>query len=225
MNTITKKHYKRLDNGGKFITKKIFNKYNADDKRRIIAIDALFLLNSKIIEATQGTYFDTGLYDDVLSLESDTQVNLKVLEKLSNESYACEACAKGALFIGHVIARNDCTIEEADCCNWMDRLNGIFYISTLNLIEAFFESYSRYMHYDDDLDENNKIQDLIIDFNDYIPHAEDRLRLILENIIEFGDFQYEELVKHARKIHNDRQRRLAIKNKKTAKKKLNKVRI
>lgn len=147
------------------------------EKRVTLAKDVISQLKKNKLNACSGTYLMIINLDNV---EDNEQLN-KVLKKQGT----CEVCAKGALFISHIMRNNHFTVGDYYSCRKNDnekikeRLDSLFSLSQLELIEKAFEGES----HDNELKDSTLI-DLANEFHYYYEDDEERLIAIMNNIIE-----------------------------------------
>ena len=123
---------------------KPFSKLSNSQKRVEIAKDVLIQLKNKRFKVRQNIYVQLPNYWDIIN--RDRQANECVLDGTTT----CQVCAKGALFMSHVMKTNHATIRQVqNIGNSMvrERLD-IFSTAQLDLIECAFEK--RVVHDDSD---------------------------------------------------------------------------
>lgn len=157
---------------------KKWSEMTPSEKRVTLAKDVISQLKKNKLSAQSGIYVDLLLDNKV---EDSEQLN-KVLKKQGT----CEVCAKGALFISHIMRNNHFTIGDYYSCHKTTynekikkRLDSLFSLSQLELIEKAFEGET----HDNDLKDNDLI-DLANEFYDYYEDDKERLIAIMNNIIK-----------------------------------------
>lgn len=119
--------------------KKSWSKMTKIEKKEAICKDVLLNIKMKLIVPNHTGYLKF----------NGTNKSSEQLNKVISPENSCNVCAKGALFVCHIIKRNHFTVKEAHEIDDLSikcqsnkiakRLTGIFSINELNLIEASFE--------------------------------------------------------------------------------------
>lgn len=157
-------------------------------KRVQIAKDVLAQLDlngkSRKIHIVAGEYFSTEFNNE--ELLKDDEVELQNI--VTQPEFQCNVCAKGALFVTKALNYNNCSVksdlENIFSDDIVMALSGIFDTEMLDNIENAFEC-GVICNLDDDY---YAVASSIM-YSD-IENPEDRLRLIMENIIaNKGDFK------------------------------------
>lgn len=155
-----------------------FSKLSPSEKRVQIAYDVLAQLRSKRLIATAGTWLSgdgESLYD-----QSDVEKNVELQTVLKNREQ-CEGCALGGMFMCAVERHNKLKIGDLESPNAGEASEGdaihylrkFFSVDQLDEIEAAFE-----------MGEGARSgSQAAIDFASEIDDDEERMRLIMENII------------------------------------------
>jgi len=182
MNAIVRRYMKNLKHN-KPLTAAQFDRYTKDNQRRIISCDALRLLIAKKAIAAN-VYVSVG--GDIF-IHGHQQMSSYLGPRGARDNQ-CHVCALGSLLLGHIMVRNDCTVHAADNPSKDEIVNVLKYVfneDDLVLIEAYYEGY-----YLEERVWDQEVVDHIRQFErDYlIGESNDRLTMILENIIEHGDF-------------------------------------
>jgi len=157
-----------------------FRRYSKDNQRRIVACNALRMLLANKIQPEH-------VYVDVPFTKAAE--NTQAAQYIKRRSKAdCVVCALGALFTGHVMALDNRTVKafsNSDRHDIIGALSGVFDEDTLMLIEIYYENWDDNSSSHDwdaeTLAHAKRFGDAVI--NDYVS-----MEIILENIIEHGDF-------------------------------------
>lgn len=156
---------------------KKWSEMTPSEKRVTLAKDVISQLKKEKLNACSGTYL---MIDNLDNVEVNEQLN-KVLKKQGT----CEVCAKGALFISHIMRNNHFTIADYHSFSKTDnekikeRLGSLFSLPQLELIEKAFEGEN----VDNDLKDGTLI-DLADEFHDNYKDDTERLIAIMQNIIK-----------------------------------------
>lgn len=154
-----------------------FQKLTPSEKRVQIARDVLAQLRSKRLVATSGSWL-TGVFGDSLYSREDVENNVE-LQDLLKKQETCEGCALGGMFMCAVERHNklkvgnlpnDGLIDEDDAVNYLRKF---FPINQLDEIEAAFERGGGARSGTEEAE----------DFASEVEDDEERMRLIMENII------------------------------------------
>ena len=144
-----------------------FNKLSAPKKRVAIAKDVIKQLGIKNFEACTGTYVYPRATDIGKLQELDTNTNKQQANLLISQGIvSCDVCAKGAIFMSHVMKTNNCSVKKIAYSNHnrevTARVSEFFDKDQLNLIEAAFEEESEMYSEDaiDDLDTGDDLWDV-----------------------------------------------------------------
>lgn len=107
----------------------------------------------------------------------------------------CEVCVRGALFLAALERKNNLNTDDIDCDVFTEsRYLEVFAPKEILEIEAFFELYSgRFVHRDGP---NFVEHDLEAKYylNVWCAEKEDRMRLIMENIVKYGTFDRKKFI-------------------------------
>ena len=119
---------------------KPFSKLPEWKQRVEIAKDVILQIKSNRFKPEQGTYLNIYSTDKGDEKENvwDMQANTAIKQKLAY----CNVCAKGAMFMSHVMKTNHCTLLDADSARqveYVDRLT-MFSQGQLDTIECAFEN-------------------------------------------------------------------------------------
>jgi phosphoribosylformylglycinamidine (FGAM) synthase-like enzyme len=152
-----------------------FKKATKAQKRVMIAQDVLAQLKAKRYVAESGCWVKPNIdsaWEQKLSHHDSVQ-ELFIEQKIES----CNVCALGGLFMSCTnFASSELgdLIEEVKLSN---KLNSIFSVKQLKLIESYFEENDGYFYI-------NSQYDRIKAFCDKHPSDKKRLQLIMENIVE-----------------------------------------
>ena len=165
-----------------------FKKATKAQKRVMIAQDVLAQLKTKRYVAESGcwvqaNYNSTATWADIKYTDSVQELFAeKTIE-------SCNVCALGGLFMSCTNLNNNTLLEELDDVsedlgNLIDeeeqlsnKLNKIFSVKQLKLIEVYFEGNDGYFY-------ENREYDTVKAFYIKYPSDKKRLQLIMENIVE-----------------------------------------
>lgn len=113
--------------------KKTWSRLSKTEQRITLTKDVLEQIRLKSFNPTLGTYISVD-ENDYEANEYSCQLNALIKDK----KVTCQACAKGGLFIAHVMRNNHLTLGEVSNSNteMLNRLGGIFSKQQLDLIEA-----------------------------------------------------------------------------------------
>jgi len=119
---------------------KPFSKLTKCEQRVEIAKDVIKQLKLKTLVPLSGTY----VTPTVITQTDEDELQGQELDKLiSEKKVTCQVCAKGALFISHVMKTDNCTLQESKCVGngrISFRLN-MFSQAQLDKIEQAFEGW------------------------------------------------------------------------------------
>lgn len=182
-----------------------FSKLSKAGKRVAIARDVLAQLKSGRLIATSGIWLRNSDNDYIVNEKESSNKELE-LQTIFKSKKACKACAMGGLFMCAVERANKLKVKELfeyeywegdgnrfdiDEEDTFDYLSRFFDRDQLKLIEANFEMGKGAIR-DSDIGctfWNTLSEDTIVYLSD---HPEERMRLIMENIIAHkGDFEPE----------------------------------
>lgn len=149
---------------------------------RDLAKDVLRLLDAKKIKAREGLYM--GLHDKMYD-NWDVVKDRSMQRALRAADWKpCEVCAIGALFVAEVDKRNALTLERANGMDSLDmasKLADIVGEPALRKIEAAFEGSNPCC--------SRHATDQTVEFYRRYKTDRGRLRAIMQNIIEHGEFR------------------------------------
>ncbi len=148
-------------------------------KRIAIAQDVIAQVRVKRFAATPGTYVRMGAkYEDRITHKD------KVEELLEIEGVQCNVCAKGALFMAHVMKTGNCDMSDANHTGTHSiayRLKGVFDKDQLDMMESAFERSP--------FGSTSNVH-AAVKFGKGYNNPDDRLIAIMENVIaNRGDFK------------------------------------
>jgi hypothetical protein len=163
-----------------------FKKANKAQKRVMIAQDVLAQLKAKRYVAESGCWVKPNIdsaWEQKLSHHDSVQ-ELFIEQKIES----CNVCALGGLFMSCTNFNNNTLLEDLDFASselgdlieevkLSNKLNSIFSVKQLKLIESYFEENDGYFYI-------NSQYDRIKAFCDKHPSDKKRLQLIMENIVE-----------------------------------------
>lgn len=172
---------------------KPFDKLSKTQQRIILAKDVILQVKAKVANAVEGQYFDVDDYGDH---DFAYEKNNEFREIVSDVK--CEVCAKGALFLSHIVRTNKFSIlqslQQQGHDSIINRLAEIFTKNQLDLIETAFEKEviedkNRTLSYPDSRD---KFADVIltdiakaaVKFGKKYRSENNRLIAIMQNIID-----------------------------------------
>lgn len=189
------KHVKNYSNKSKNDILR-FKKATKQRKRVMIAKDVLAQLAANRFIAAQGTWIGT-LDDAIMYGDKDNDV-----QKIVCEQNQCEVCGIGAVFVSTVEFANRLKAgelnihgESGDFGGYAEYLTQWFSMEQLRLIELAFESGSGGCRTSEKTSEKNAVKFfdfLDLEFNKFDADADERMRLIMENIIaNKGEFRPE----------------------------------
>lgn len=185
------------------VKKKAFSKLKRWQKRVAIAKDVIKQLDAKKFLAKQKVYVEIfktkKAYKEGFDLFDNAfdQANCAIEEG----KLGCTVCAKGAIFMSHIMKTNHCTVDQlnhnSDYDDIMRRLRTLFERKQLNLIECAFERSSRfYFNTEEDgaetlrTSETTKIAIKGSKFGRKYNTTDKRMRGIMKNIIKNkGEFK------------------------------------
>ncbi len=165
-----------------------FKKATKAQKRVMIAQDVLAQLKTKRYVAESGcwvqaNYNSTATWADIKYTDSVQELFAeKTIE-------SCNVCALGGLFMSCTNFNNNTLIEDLDDATAQlgdlideeeklsNKLNSIFSVKQLKLIEVYFEGNDGYFY-------ENREYDTVKAFYTKYPSDKKRLQLIMENIVE-----------------------------------------
>ena len=163
-----------------------FKKATKAQKRVMIAQDVLAQLKTKRYVAESGCWVLPNYYSDWKQLsDKDSVQELFAAKKIES----CNVCALGGLFMSCTNFNNNTLLEDLydvsdDLGNLIDeeeqlsnKLNKIFSVKQLKLIEVYFEGNDGYFY-------ENREYDTVKAFYIKYPSDKKRLQLIMENIVE-----------------------------------------
>lgn len=156
-----------------------FTKLSPAEKRVQIARDVLAQLRSKRLIATAGTWLSAEYGDDLFTRE-DVDNNVELQEILKKQE-SCEGCALGGMFmcaverhnklkVGNMESPRDGQASEEDAIKYLKKF---FTVAQLDEIEAAFEQGGG----------ARSGSDVAVNFASDVDDDEERMRLIMENII------------------------------------------
>ena len=162
-----------------------FKKATKAQKRVMIAQDVLAQLKAKRYVAESGCWVRIH-YNPTTVAKTDSVQELFVEKKIES----CNVCALGGLFMSCTNFNNNTLLEDLDFASselgdlieevkLSNKLNSIFSVKQLKLIESYFEENDGYFYI-------NSQYDRIKAFCDKHPSDKKRLQLIMENIVENG---------------------------------------
>lgn len=163
-----------------------FKKATKAQKRVMIAQDVLAQLKAKRYVAESGCWVQPNIHsawEKKLSHHDSVQ-ELFIEQKIES----CNVCALGGLFMSCTNFNNNTLLEDLDFASselgdlieevkLSNKLNSIFSVKQLKLIESYFEENDGYFYI-------NSQYDRIKAFCDKHPSDKKRLQLIMENIVE-----------------------------------------
>ena len=168
---------------------KAFNKLSAPKKRVALAKDVIIQLGIKNFKAYPGVYVFPRVTDIGILQNIDTNNNIQQANLLVSQGViSCEVCAKGAIFMSHVMKTNSCSVKEVKYSNSnepvTDRVSEFFDRDQLNLIEAAFEENPD-MYTEDAIDDLDDGDDIIWDLPD--PKEIRKIEKLANKAVKFGD--------------------------------------
>jgi len=166
-------------------TKEQFDAMTPEQKRVVIATDVIAGLNSRRLNARNGTYVD---FNDKVGLDDegnkDKEVNVVIKDK------KCDVCALGAMFISAVdrfddlkvknsLAAEDHPTDGFGSAGVYGYLSRFFDYEQLTAMETAFEgrSIGRYV-------EDPELRERCYAFCKYEGNSEKRMRMVMNNIID-----------------------------------------
>lgn len=162
-----------------------FNRLSKAAKRVALAKDVLEQIKAKRYSPTSGVYVEVNATEAAEEFGLSNLDDLEANKALLTGMASCTVCAKGALFMSHVMKTNDCTIDQAnnsdDSDSIGDRLDDIFDRDQLDLIESAFERDSNHCSGTDNSDD---LVDKAVDFGYKYSNSDKRLIGIMNNIIK-----------------------------------------
>lgn len=181
-------------------TNEKFKNATKAQKRVMIAKDVLGQIKTNRYLAESGTWVEPNFSRNSRVSEICDSPETSIQDTFKDKTIeSCTVCALGGLFMSCINLNNNTTLrdfdEEADDLGALidgnrklsNSLNRIFTREQLILIEQYFEEGAGYFYRDDDCD-------LLDSFVDTYPDEQDRLKAIMENIIENkGTFKPEKL--------------------------------
>jgi hypothetical protein len=173
-------------------TNEEFKKATKAQKRVMIAKDVLAQIKAKRYIPEAGTWVDINYnhFGSEMQIGEECSVQELFSEKTIE---SCQVCALGGLFMSCINLNNSTLFKELDeaanCLgDWIaknlklsNNLNTIFSRDQLILIELYHEGGSGYFRSSDNLKAKYKHYNL---FYTFYPNDEERLKLIMENIVE-----------------------------------------
>lgn len=168
-----------------------FAKLSPAERRRAVARDVLAQLDAKKYEAAHHVYTNSKLSHD----------NQAVFRSLSaSEGAACHVCGVGSVFVSTMVMANPETtlgqVRAADAVlgnrAGRDQIRDVFNREQLAAIETAFEGNYYGCSYGEMFDRHGVMKPIAYracDFNKEVEGAEPRLRRIMENIVENGEFR------------------------------------
>lgn len=156
-----------------------FAKLSPAEKRVQIARDVLAQLRSKKLIATAGTWL-SGEYGESLFTRADAENNVELQEILKKQE-TCEGCALGGMFMCAVERHNKLKVKNLESPNSGEASEGdaikylrkFFTVDQLDEIEAAFEQGEG----------ARSGSEVAVNFAADVDDDEERMRLIMENII------------------------------------------
>lgn len=163
-----------------------FKKASKAQKRVMIAQDVLAQLKAKRYVAESGCWVKPNIdsaWEQKLSHHDSVQ-ELFIEQKIES----CNVCALGGLFMSCTNFNNNTLLEDLDFASselgdlieevkLSNKLNKIFSVKQLKLIEVYFEGNDGYFY-------ENREYDTVKAFYIKYPSDKKRLQLIMENIVE-----------------------------------------
>jgi hypothetical protein len=164
-----------------------FKKATKAQKRVMIAQDVLAQLKAKRYVAESGCWVQAN-YNSAVPLAdikyTDSVQELFVEKKIES----CNVCALGGLFMSCTNFNNNTLLEDLDFASselgdlieevkLSNKLNKIFSVKQLKLIEVYFEGNDGYFY-------ENREYDTVKAFYIKYPSDKKRLQLIMENIVK-----------------------------------------
>jgi hypothetical protein len=163
-----------------------FKKATKAQKRVMIAQDVLDQLKAKRYVAESGCWVQPNIHsawEQKLSHHDSVQ-ELFIEQKIES----CNVCALGGLFMSCTNFNNNTLLEDLDFASselgdlieevkLSNKLNSIFSVKQLKLIEVYFEGNDGYFY-------KNREYDTVKAFYIKYPSDKKRLQLIMENIVE-----------------------------------------
>lgn len=166
---------------------KQFKKATKAQKRVMIAQDVLAQLKTKRYVAESGCWVKPNIHSSCKVSHHDSVQELFIEQKIES----CNVCALGGLFMSCTNFNNNTLIEDLDDATAQlgdlideeeklsNKLNSIFSVKQLKLIEVYFEGNDGYFY-------ENREYDTVKAFYTKYPSDKKRLQLIMENIVENG---------------------------------------
>lgn len=171
-------------------TNEKFKNATKAQKRVMIAKDVLEQIKTNRYLAKSGKWVETNFSKKSKVSEICDSPEISIQDIFKDKTIeSCNVCALGGLFMSCINLNNNTTLEDfnQETSNLGDiidvddkisnKLNRIFTRNQLILIEQYFEEGGGYFYRDDDCD-------LLDSFVDTYPDEQDRLKAIMENIIE-----------------------------------------
>jgi len=165
-----------------YIVNKTWSKMTKVEKRKTLAQDVISQIKAQWIKPEQGFYCSLSASVDEANLQKDLQ-----------QKGACKVCAMGSLMVASIIKTNKFYNNWWDDEDIEDRLNNVFSVPHLRLIETAFEG--RVYSYLPELINKDRtdLSDIVkkaIKFGEKYKIDKNRLIAIMNNIIndENGKF-------------------------------------
>ena len=171
-------------------TNKKFKNATKAQKRVMIAKDVLEQIKTNRYLAESGTWVEPNFSTNSSYCDICDSPEISIQDIFKDKTIeSCTVCALGGLFMSCINLNNNTTLkdfdEEYDDLGALidgnkklsNNLNRIFTRDQLILIEQYFEEGGGYFYRDDDCD-------LLDSFVDAYPDGQDRLKAIMENIVE-----------------------------------------
>lgn len=164
-----------------------FSKLPAWKQRVAIAKDVILKIKSNRYKSEQGTYLNICSTDKGNEKSNIWQMQANTAVK--NELAVCNVCAKGALFMSHIMKTNHCSLLDADSASeseYVDRLT-MFTQGQLDTIECAFERgivFDREGILKDRFGDTTELGERAKIFCPLFDSANERLIKIMKNIIK-----------------------------------------